>query len=569
MSFSLPTAARGFARRAREAAPAWRVLGLLALVVWIAHFYHVGDLGLYEDDYFHVAYALDFRLADLLAQLEHFFTVWTQGRPIGYSLPFIFTFGAWRVGGLSALYGLTFAILTANTSLVYLISRRLGSPFFALCAALVFALYPADTTRTFLTHGIQHQPATTMLLLALLCYQAGRRGSAYGFAFCALITYETVFLVFLAAPLLQRRWDRSMARTLLVHGLVVGILLASIVGLRAGMQESRLAALPPLWEVVRRMGLAVVWGPWVSLTSFVRGPLRTLAGANPEIVVTTLGSLALLSAAAAWVPSDAKAPGVPRPGWRPPASVLQTLVTGLLMMGLAYLLSFTHFPPTNTAGRLSSVHMAAAFGAALVMASLAEASLALVRGRLAGGLVRALVATHLALLVGYGMLIQQDFVRSWQYQRTFWAEALTLMPDMTDGTVILAPWRGLPQTKYIYTQAWSNALVLHQIYDFPASWDQAPRLFSAPNNWKETQRWREANGQWQWYLADAWDNWEDVPQGNVILLGTEDGRLVRRTGTVNVDGHVLWLKPLPAGGVPRVAQMPWPTTTLHGLLLRP
>ena len=175
----------------------------------------------------------------------------------------------------------------------------------------------------------------------------------------------------------------------------------------------------------------------------------------------------------------------------------------------------------------------------------------------------------LGLLVGYGMLIQQDFVRSWQYQRTFWAEALTLMPDMTDGTVILAPWRGLPQTKYIDTQAWSNALVLHQIYDFPASWDQAPRLFSVPNNWKETQRWREANGQWQWYLADAWDTWEDVPQGNVILLGTEDGRLVRRTGTVNVDGHVLWLKPLPAGGVPRVAQMPWPTTTLHGLLLGP
>ena len=61
-------------------------LVLLALVLWVAHCFHIGALGLYEDDYSHTSPALGWGLSQLLNASIREFVSWDLGRPLGFVL---------------------------------------------------------------------------------------------------------------------------------------------------------------------------------------------------------------------------------------------------------------------------------------------------------------------------------------------------------------------------------------------------------------------------------------------------------------------------------------------------
>lgn len=195
-----------------------------------------------------------------------------QGRPIGWILPFLFSGLTIPVGGLPLAYLAAWGIATLNALLCFLLFRRIGSPTLGLVGALAFALYPADTTHPYLMHEFGLYPAQTFLLLALIVYFSPKRGYAYLVILGALLTYESAFLPFIGAPLLDARWDRRWAARFFWHVLILSVMLAGMFVVRRWLGEGRVMTefMDPGGTIVKTLA-ALVLGPIVALGAF---PLR-------------------------------------------------------------------------------------------------------------------------------------------------------------------------------------------------------------------------------------------------------------------------------------------------------
>jgi len=167
--------------------PALRVLLLLFLVIWVSNFLLSNSFGLYEDDYSHISPRMASDPSTLMPILVSNFAVWPQGRPLHFSFPKIFGYIGFSLSGLRGIYVIGALILTLNAFLFYLLLRRLGSESFALLGSFAFCLFPADTTRPFLTHAIGYQPSLTFLLIATHLYLSGLKTASYSVILGALL----------------------------------------------------------------------------------------------------------------------------------------------------------------------------------------------------------------------------------------------------------------------------------------------------------------------------------------------------------------------------------------------
>jgi hypothetical protein len=554
---------------------------ILALILWVAHYLQYHQLGLYEDDYAQISQPLGWKLADLSNYLRVVAT-WPQGRPLHYLLPHALAFGGGKLGGLSTVYILGFLIQTTNAFLFYSFLRRVGMTDSACIGAAVFGLFPADTTHVLLVHALGAHTSLTFLLLASHWYLSGHKAWAHALSLGCLLTYETPYMVFLAMPLVGRPLDRPLRRETRRHlAAWLGVLLV-MVAIRILVGEDRIEAvgtsLADLGTIITRTLAAMVIGPAVSLSLFGIGPAWTLSNWRPELSWIFLGSLP----AFAWVLRRVRfgvaedktksrlAPGpakVSRGGFHPfsiPAGRMpRLLLASFVMVGLAYGLSFTHYPPTAQVGRATSVHLAASFGGALLFACLCAMLLAWARSRRRGFLGIGLLALYLSLLVAYRFSIQLDFAQAWQNQQVFWRQAIEETPDFADGTLIFVLEHDLPRTRFILTNSWADPIVLQQIFRFPSRWETAPRLFVVPADWTESVV-RDGD-QLTWEVPPAtWKaHWETLPDSNVILLEMQNGKLVRRFGSIMIQGRAFRLKPLPP-----MASRHWKEGTLYPLLIR-
>jgi hypothetical protein len=148
-----------------------------------------------------------------------------------------------------------------------------------------------------------------------------------------------------------------------------------------------------------------------------------------------------------------------------------------------------------------------------------------------------------ALLLGFGITLQSDYQRSWKLQRKFWSSLVAYVPDLEDGTVILVDPAGLEDTKYLDANTWNLPVILQHIYVFPEGWEDVPRAHRLLEDWRERSLWnsREIKAidfKWEYVVA---------PWGNVILLETEDGRVVNRVETITIDGVEYAIKPFDVG----------------------
>jgi hypothetical protein len=222
------------------------------------------------------------------------------------------------------------------------------------------------------------------------------------------------------------------------------------------------------------------------------------------------------------------------------------------MLVLAYVLSFTHYPPVEVFGRGTSVHLAAAFGGSILLACTFSQLLSIARRFRMRSAATIVVALYFSLLVGYGVVIQADFTRAWQHQRSFWTSAVGLLPDVTDGTVVFLVNKDLPETRFILSHSWANPLILSQLFDFPAHWLSPPRLFVVPEEWSRGLAIVDLGSDsgigkhLEWMVPEAtWESHVEVfPDANVIVLEMQGGKLVRRQGTVNIGGVEFRFKPL-------------------------
>ncbi len=546
---------------------------LLGCAAWVAFFLHSGSFGLYEDDYAFISPALGWHLSDL-PRVPRYFGSWPQERPLGFALPPVLTFLGARLGDLHAVYVIAFLVLTLNSFLFYFLLRRVGSEPFALCGALAFCLFPADTTRPFLMHATGLQPSLTFLLIACLCYLAGRRFLSYVVALGSLLTYESPFMVFLAVPLLKDKWDRGLGREFLRHAAVLAAMLAAVFAIRTYAGDDRVALSTGSLFVPAKAMAGMVIGPLATIALFFYGPLTSLTRWGVEAAIVFSVSTAILSLALGRSPvtPHAAGPHLPRPR---PISVTRlaaaigasrptrVLLAALVMLCLGYAFSFTHFPPVARFGRATSVHLAAVVGASLLVAWSCEALLRVATGYGLRSHVGLLVAVFFSLLASYGLSIQQDFARSWQNQRAFWTDVVRVCPDLTEGTVILVQHDGLPETRLILTHSWADPMIPAQLYRFPSSWTQPPQLFVVDDDW--TQDVVTEGTQYRWVdPATGWPvHLQNPAASNMIFLHMAGGTSIRYDDPVTIDGMVFHPRSTP----PLAAQPTWPRGPLFSLMI--
>ena len=531
----------------RHEAPA--ALALSAALVWIAQFHHFRDFGLYEDDYWFISEAMGKDPSYLASRFQTAFTTLPQGRPFGFFLPDLLSFIGDKLGGLPAIYLLGFAVVTLNTFLCYRLVRARVPAAPAAVGAAVFCLFPADTTKILLTHDFQLQPALTFALLAALAYAADRRWLAYIVGAGALLSYESGYLALFALPLFLRRWDRRVLVELVRHALVLACVVVGALILRYAVGEGRAtASVGSVGDIVPPLLGSLLLGPARSLAGMFYGPLRAVPTWDFEVLAAAL--LVAVGAAMLLVALHGERRARER------SDAAQVVAAGAIMLMLGYGLAFTHFPPNALVGRGTSVHLGATLGMSVLAAGLAWLMLS-IRPRMA----TAVLAMYLALASGYYVTIGRDFIQSWQLQRAFWQQVAACCSDLRDGTILVYELDSSEEPTFIFANSWADALVLGETFTFPRTWSNPPRLFSL-TEWVDRVQPDGDRLRW-WVPAASWDeHWEELPQGNVILLRRgPDGALARVTGAVEVAGRQLQLK----SPDPPTA---WPSAQLHDPLLR-
>ena len=249
------------------------------------------------------------------------------------------------------------------------------------------------------------------------------------------------------------------------------------------------------------------------------------------------------------------------------------------MLVLAYPLTLTTSAGTiNELG--SRVHLAAVVGASILFACVCSAILFLARAYGRKDLATVGLATYFALLMGFGFCVQRDYQLASQYQRAYWSDVITLIPDLDDETVLFHDTTGLKNPTYIAPfDKLHQTSVLSTIYQFPDDWKESPPslgLRSRPvwtNGYMLKPNWWEKNivpaGEDSFQLNSSTmrgpksGDTPTIKSSNVIFLEVEDGQLTRRTKPLIIDGQEFPLKSKSASSLP-----PFEKGPLYDYLIR-
>ena len=473
-----------------------------------------------------------------------------------------------KLGGLGGVYALASLVVVANAVLFYLLVLRAWEDrTLAAAAAILFALYPADTTRPLLLHCLGIQVALLLVLVAFHLFLSGWRGASYLLAAGSLLCYETFFPVFAAAPFLSPH--RPAKRTVVRHGAVVAAILAAVAIARFLGGEGRVVGL-----ALKDLAFATlnpVLGPLVSLGLFAYRSmegLRGLGDLGPDLVL-----LPACAAVTAWLLLHLERGRSGEPSAR--AVIFETsalrlegaadlvrlariALVGSAMLMLAYPLTMT-VPALAFTGRATRVHAAACLGACIVLGCLATSLLRAIHGGRRRRLAALAMAVYCALLLAAALGVQRDYAASWSQQRSFWLQVVRLCPDAGDGTIVLAEVSQLPGARptgeydvrallsipQIRTFSWTVPLVLPQLVEFPSEWSRPPRVYLLAPGWRDLVSVRDE----RLLVSPSWIQALDAPEvgrpleaGNVIVLESAGGRLERRTGSIDAGGWSLRLK---------------------------
>lgn len=539
------------------------VWAAVTAVAALSHFAFAPRMGLYEDDHWLIGVPMCewTSTADLRTELWWKFAEFYQGRPMHYGFGFPLAYLGTHLGGLLGAFALAAAVWALNAGLcLALLWKRFG-PTAATAAALTFVLLPADTTHALVHTAFFVHPSVTCLLLSGLAYARGYRLLAVLLSAGSLVTYETCFLPALAWPVLFRDPDGRFWRRALVHGVLMGAVLAVAVFARMKTGESRVTeTLGDKSAVVKKVAELAVVGPKSSFMTFIDrpkwvlktwrqsapfsnpGPGRTTTGG----VALAAGAFALLALVAARRAAPAVAPDAPAPDAPP---VVRLLVAGLLMVVLSYVIALTRLPHVVD-GRMSSVHIGATAGWAVFFGG-AAAGLVAALARLGAPRAAApVLAAYFCLLSAFHVYVQREYVRAWVAQGEFWRDVAAECPDVKPGTVILYP-LVQPTSLMVRHQEWADYRVFRFLFAVPPDWHTPPEAYplghmswGVPRNY-EGYNWNEVEREGDKLFLRHWGaRYVHLEPGNVILLRQlPGGKYERMTGTVTMHGIDLPLKP--------------------------
>ena len=468
------------------------ITGLFAGLIWIIHYWFVSGFGLYEDDITHVPTAVSMTWVQLFNYVKfNFANFGVIDKPLHYSLIYTLSKLGYLMAGLPGIYALGFLILTANSILMYALLYRLSNRTMAVIGSLFFCLFFADTTQAFITHSFGLQTSLMLFLVATHLYLSQRSAFSYIFLILTLITYETVFPLFLAVPLLGKAWNKRLLRPIITNTIVMAIIISGDFFYRRLAGENRVATLN-IKDAIQTSFIHMIQGPTVALGTYLLRPFQGLLKINWETAIIIVIILLVLS----FVLIKMDDPLNNMPGVKPPfhflniykelpedlQSFVRLAIIGLAMLILAYPLTFT-IRAYAISGRDTRVHFAAVVGASIFCGSVFNIFLSLLHGYNQRKIAKVFLAVWFSLLAGFGFVVQNDYVQAWQNEKDFWTQLLPQIQDVNQGTVILIDPNGLRDTRQIGANTWNLPRVLNQIYTFPADWKNPPRVYRLNPGW--------------------------------------------------------------------------------------
>lgn len=555
------------------------ILDLLVLtgLFWVARYWHSPGFGLYEDDLTIIPSAFQYSFSALMQYIgQYILNLSGHARPLSDSFIYLFSWIGWQAFGLWGAYLIGYLITAINIALFYgLIFRVSGRPL-ALLSGFAYILFSADTTQAFLTHSLGIQPSITLIWLAFHCYLSDRKLLAYLLAFIVLFSYELPFPLFLAAPLFLRPWNKALIKSLIRHALILAVMILAVYLFRMAIGEGRATAMS-FGELITTPILHMLQGPLVSLASYLYRPFLAFRAIDLELALFLVPVFLLVYFYLFQVFKET--PGIDLRQWvrsfKDPVarknlpeevkSLGKMAVSGTILILLAYALTYTVQSMTILNGRGTRVHTAAVAGAAILIGALLLLTMLLTfSSRFWRILTRLAFAVGIALLTGYGLIIQRDYVNAWQYQREFWSELLPLIQDAGDYNVILVDPQALKDTRQIGANYWNLPRVLYQLYDFPSDPSISPVVHRLESGWEG--RIVNYNNEFDVDASTVYSVpsfYGEYATQDIILIQAENGQLVRRD-SVEIDGVSYRFKPVTAPILGRL-----PRGFLYTLLINP
>lgn len=533
---------------------------LIAIVFWAARHIHHSGFGFYEDDFTLVVWAMKSPWHEVWEFVYRLLTQFGgQGRPLQHSLIAILAHAAGRFGGFMAAQWLSYIIVTVNCVLFYLLLKKIFNRSYAILGVLAYSLFSADTTQAFVYHALGLQQSLTFFILASFAYLSGKRALSYLLIFGTLLSYETPYLAFILVPLLERRLAKSKLREVFFHTLILLSMFLAVIGLRLITGEGRVAALT-FADLITVPLSHMIQGPIVALGTYIYRPIQAIQHLNTEMILLLVVAFPVFS----WVLlklifANDGSPSSPRDinaihDQKETESILRRIFTklkekeeyafsirlaliGIGMLILAYPFTFT-IRAYALSGRDTRVHFGAVIGAAIVWASVWYLALSFAERYRKNKIAAFTLAAIFSLLLAFGLVIQWDYQKAWRLQQDFWSGVVEFVPDLADGTVILVDPEGLDDTIYIDANTWNLPLVMGYIYEFPADWQSPPRVHRLLPDWRDrvllnSDEIKAVDFKWEYVV---------VPWKDAVILETDDGRIVRRLESVELDGATYDLK---------------------------
>jgi hypothetical protein len=538
----------------------------IMVVTFIAHFVFFPLFGLYEDDYILTLPTMDWSWHDLVRSLSNAWIHPTMARPLNHFLRGIFFFFTVHNGHLARGFLFSFALVALNGVLLYAIIRRLGNFFSALVGALVFVLFPLDTSRQILMHQTDLLLGVLLLLLCFHLYLGGFYLAAYVLITVSLLNLESFFLPFLVAPILMAgllgmgSW-RKLLRKLITHAVILGALFGLFVLGRLALGEERARDVTlKAGDTLGRMIRLAVEGPWHGIEALVLRPIDGAIHCDARLLpYALLAIVATAWALSRWGNQDDKKTATAADeiasrvrGDRRAGPFL--LASGLLVWSFSYVLWVPddYYPPIVGIGRLSGEHAAAAIGAGLAAAGLVVwiLSISVIPKR-----VLALAfSCYCGALVAFGVEIQlSEYVTYWEETKKFWSALLDQIRDLQDGDVVLVEQssdnRMMPVTKGFppFAQVSYFPMALPYFVQFPKTWEKTPRVYGL---WEGCDY--NDVGDGIKLHTPIWDPliWPSIHSGDFIYFRARNGRLERVTDLVTIGGKQLRPKTPPKQDLP-------------------
>lgn len=423
------------------------------MVAWVANYLHFRSFGLYADDWFYVAFPFEVgnkawilgSLVDVLTRLKG------QGRPLQMIFGYGFAAAGPATDSLAVDYLISYALFAGSAILAYAVLRRRFSRFVACLAALIFVLTPLHTLHQFLNGQFTVGPAFLLVFGAILLYLRGRRFWAYLLAALSVLCYESMFFLFLGAPLLRRSSVLRQARREWIRHVAFGAALAGCyVVIRASVGESRVSGLS--------QGPAVAWAAlwsWMfnSVASFSTYAHAVFRVRNASLEAWVYGVVFFgLVAAALLRFSRRKAAPVKRPAAA--RAALRSAWVGVVFVLLGYPLSYFFFqsaPRLYVTDRDTRVSIAASFGSSILVALALAACVRQGKTRAARAAGCAGASAFLTALFLYAFVVQEDYVEDWAEQREEARQILSSTPDVELDSLIVLKLRPPASTAQVFS----------------------------------------------------------------------------------------------------------------------